>query len=1067
MQKNIKLCLFLVPLSVLCLLLPGVIWGQFLDNKGNDFIIAFMPNYNNYTHNVELHLTGDVATNVTIQYPINSPTFSTTVAVTPGLITIVSLPSTASSSWTAGSSQNNCVHAFAEDEFVCYMVNRDTATSDAALALPVETMNTEYIVTTYAGGYGLGSEFVVVAAYDDTEVTIDPLSGSAYSVLLKRGEGYMVNSDSDLTGTIVTADRPIGMTNGNLCVAYDGSYCDHIFEVAMPVQTWGTMIPVANLPETSQGVRYKILASENNTDVTMDGISQGIINRGQFILTDRVAGNHIIEGSNPIFVVQFMANRSSSGGHPVGDPAMGNMIPAAQYMSDYTFSTVGGSQFIENNLTVIAESADINTIQLDGSPIGAANFTQIGTSDYYVSLIYLANGVHTTSSNGFHAITVEGFNRHDSYLYPGGALFEFINPVGDENPPECSCDFVDDTGTCTASDERPTEDINGNGILDSGEDLNGNGIIDKDTGVFFVDLVDGSMNLELTVDPFVPGGGTVNYTVSLIDPENDGSGVIRVTDGAGNTCETDVSLKEETDLIAKSMTPTYDLLWPVSAHVVVENAGVAPQDDVVVHLIAAVCGDEHLVGSWQGDLPLGETTLDFDFDLTSIYSDQAVVLYAKVDPENLISERYETNNEVGNILRVGNVTPDQLAIVSSRSFPTEYCPNAVATFSGTSVYKLISEGVACFDYSVKGGDVTYELVRSSDQSIVASGNVKTTVSGYWVFSIGLPGDVGGVYELQIKVTDHTLLEEFSSLLSIVDCSDSITPDNPNPVTPSPPYMPPYIPSPGYSYGDSGDPNYPSGTYSPIIILGSGGGVSGWDLIIPSNTQIPIYPGGPGSSDYDPSNPVGPIGPGPDSSPDTFDAWVYSVDIEFSNDTPDEGETITIKGIVHANNSYFGLPVRWKATYLTAGTVTIAPTTYYYINGDLPVEISFTRYVPGDIIIEIELGPDFSDADNSNNAATRVLLGDGQIITDLYAREKYGKVQLVWTHIGAESYNVYRRTEGDEYSLIVNTTSTYSTYLDRNVISGTTYYYVVKSIFSGSESLSSNEVIITPRTTRRR
>lgn len=142
-----------------------------------------------------------------------------------------------------------------------------------------------------------------------------------------------------------------------------------------------------------------------------------------------------------------------------------------------------------------------------------------------------------------------------------------------------------------------------------------------------------------------------------------------------------------------------------------------------------------------------------------------------------------------------------------------------------------------------------------------------------------------------------------------------------------------------------------------------------------------------------------------------------MDIEFSNDTPDEGETITIKGIVHANNSYFGLPVRWKATYLTAGTVTIAPTTYYYINGDLPVEISFTRYVPGDIIIEIGLGPDFSDADNSNNAATRVLGRDGQIITDLYAREKYGKVQLIWTHIGADSYNVYRRSEGEEVKSI--------------------------------------------------
>jgi hypothetical protein len=289
--------------------------------------------------------------------------------------------------------------------------------------------------------------------------------------------------------------------------------------------------------------------------------------------------------------------------------------------------------------------------------------------------------------------------------------------------------------------------------------------------------------------------------------------------------------------------------------------------------------------------------------------------------------------------------------------------------------------VACFDYPVKGGDVTYELIISSDESVVETGNEKTTVTGYWAFQILLPDDEGGHYKLRVRVTDHTLDEEFECSFLLVDCSDIVDPSNPNPAVPSRPYIPPYTPSPGYDYGDSTDPSYPSSTNNPIMISGVGGAGGTWNVVIPPSTQIPPYPGGPGSPDYDPLHPVGPVGPGPDSLPEDFDAWVYSADIQFSNDTPDEGEKITIRGTVHADNSYFGLPVTWKANYLTAGAVVIAPTTYYYINGDLPVEISFTRYVPGDIIIEIELGPDFSDADNNNNAATRVLYGDVLPIPD--------------------------------------------------------------------------------------
>ncbi len=73
------------------LVLPSVVYGQYVDNKGTDFIMAFLPNHTESTA-VQVHLTSDVNTNVTVEYPVNSPTFTTTVAGGPGSVTIVTLP---------------------------------------------------------------------------------------------------------------------------------------------------------------------------------------------------------------------------------------------------------------------------------------------------------------------------------------------------------------------------------------------------------------------------------------------------------------------------------------------------------------------------------------------------------------------------------------------------------------------------------------------------------------------------------------------------------------------------------------------------------------------------------------------------------------------------------------------------------------------------------------------------------------------------------------------------------------------------------------------------------------
>jgi hypothetical protein len=76
--------------------------------------------------------------------------------------------------------------------------------------------------------------------------------------------------------------------------------------------------------------------------------------------------------------------------------------------------------------------------------------------------------------------------------------------------------------------------------------------------------------------------------------------------------------------------------------------------------------------------------------------------------------------------------------------------------------------------------------------------------------------------------------------------------------------------------------------------------------------------------------------------------------------------------------------------------------------------------------------------------------------DLYGVAKLGKIQIIWEHTGAAGYDVYRSTAGPNsgFELIADDHVTdYATYLDRDVVAGTTYHYrVVASDGCGFKAL---------------
>ena len=284
------------------------------------------------------------------------------------------------------------------------------------------------------------------------------------------------------------------------------------------------------------------------------------LNHGKFfekILTARSQ----IEASAPVLVAQYSPGQGFD--NVISDPFMMLIPPTEQFLNHYTFSTPA-SGFTKNFVNVVVPTSAISSLILDGSPINTALFSSIGSSGFSGAQVPVYLGSHTIAGDVAFGIYVYGFGSYDSYGYPGGMAFQFINPMGDTYLPNVRLRQIGDTiqGTATDSEDinangildagedlngngsidRRSEDVNGNGKLDSGEDLNGNGFLDRDTGIFKIELEPGSANLQINMLSFIPGALSVNFSITLIDPKKPGTGVLRISDGVGNSVQAPILL---------------------------------------------------------------------------------------------------------------------------------------------------------------------------------------------------------------------------------------------------------------------------------------------------------------------------------------------------------------------------------------------------------------------------------------------------------------------------------------------------------------------------------------------
>jgi hypothetical protein len=235
----------------------------------------------------------------------------------------------------------------------------------------------------------------------------------------------VVTQSGDLTGTLVSADKPIQVFGGHKCtnVPSNITACDHLEEALFPIQTLDTeyiVVPPVQVPNNNllKAQMVRVIATEPNTMVTFvpdQGVDQVLANAGDFIQLSMTTAAFQVTGSNPLLVTQYMVGQSA--GFGTSDPAMVQAVTPEQFRSDYLF--FAAPSWTANFVDIIAPNGAAVTVD----NVAVNGWSMVGNSGYSVAHVVLSNqgdGTHTVSADEGVGISVYGVQNAGSYWYPGG-----------------------------------------------------------------------------------------------------------------------------------------------------------------------------------------------------------------------------------------------------------------------------------------------------------------------------------------------------------------------------------------------------------------------------------------------------------------------------------------------------------------------------------------------------------------------------------------------------------------------------------------------------------------------
>jgi hypothetical protein len=320
-------------------------------------------------------------------------------------------------------------------------------TNDASLLLPSNAWTGNYRVAARNSWQGYSGFYAVVASQNATVVTLTP---SATGGSVKAGGGVAANGTgtitlnkgdvlevlsgangaqldpSDLTGTLVTASKPVQVLGGHDCtfIPYNVGYCDHLEESIPPIETLASkyVVTAPNITLNTPKNRYvRVIATQPNTTLTYEPAQAGfpatIAAAGGYVELPATTNSFRITANFKILVAEYMPGQDAGGAS--GDPAMAVAVPTEQYRTSYLFHAP--TNYTTNFVNITAPTNTV--VVLDGATVPAASFSAIGATGFSFARVPLSNagnGNHSITSTAKAGITVYGYGQYTSYWYPGG-----------------------------------------------------------------------------------------------------------------------------------------------------------------------------------------------------------------------------------------------------------------------------------------------------------------------------------------------------------------------------------------------------------------------------------------------------------------------------------------------------------------------------------------------------------------------------------------------------------------------------------------------------------------------
>ena len=423
------------------------------NNYGKEFRFTFLENYGSLdkvSFVVSLTKLPD-----TVRIYVGNSAFETIVYK--NYDTIISYTKFSSpNAFVFGPNKSILINTKSNSPFALYAMNNVQNSSDISTITPSENIpgNPDYYVNTYRGDESIGKEnnslFSVVAIDDSCYINLMPSADSKYNLVkntpfgiwLRKGQVYyeQAQDSQSFAGTHIwnsNGCKRFAVFEGAKCSYVDYSTpncrgCDHLYNQTRPVQFLGKSFTTLPYETIGGGYIYQVVATENNTNIKIDGVLTINLNKGGVYQYNQKTNIAVcIESDKLVSVVELMKSGECNGQvDKLGNPSLMNVVPNNQTTNAIGFSFPITSKISQNPsfpadfyLGITAPIGSLYKIRINGNPIDSSKFKNscqnaVGSIKLNPALKY-----KISSELGFIAY-MYAFGIDESYASEIGSSFE-------------------------------------------------------------------------------------------------------------------------------------------------------------------------------------------------------------------------------------------------------------------------------------------------------------------------------------------------------------------------------------------------------------------------------------------------------------------------------------------------------------------------------------------------------------------------------------------------------------------------------------------------------------------